>query len=113
MSINISLAKARHLTKPVISRTRKYAVSTLMGGTGNPYCRGYPVLTGRKWKMMKENPIYKEVLSEITAALVCRMGGRGRGESGGGEPGQVRENSRLNSGIALEGERSGQIWSIS
>lgn len=32
------------------------------------------------------------------------MDGRG-GVSGGGEPGQVRENSRLNSGIALEKER--------
>ena len=26
---------------------------------------------------------------------------------------QVRENSSLTSGIALEGERNGQIWSIS
>lgn len=59
MSINIPVVKARHLTKPVISRTRKYAVSTLMGGTGNPYCRGYPVLTGEEMKDDEKESITK------------------------------------------------------
>ena len=41
-----------------------------------------------------------------------QAGWKGGVESGGGDLVRVRENSSLNSGIALEGERNGQMWSV-
>lgn len=58
LSSNIPLGKLRHMAEPISSRTRKYTVSTLIGGTRVYDCEGCTILTGRKCKAGSNHPIY-------------------------------------------------------
>lgn len=59
LSINIPLGKLRHMVEPLISRTRKYLASTLMGCTRVYNCEACTILTRRKCKVGNDHPIHQ------------------------------------------------------